>query len=89
MLCSLLATFFYFSNYNFMKNDSLGNPLPQGIMLPMNATPDQLGHALAVNSFNLAASVALEKGKVVIYDASTKSATISEPNGMTTFISHG
>ena len=72
-----------------MKKDTLGNPLPQGIMLPSNATPDQIGHALTVNSFNLAAAVALEKGNIVIYDASTKSATISKPNGMITFISHG
>lgn len=81
--------FFYFSNSNFMKKDSLGNPLPQGVFLPTNATHDELGHALMVNTFNLAASVALENGKTVIYDGKTKSATILDPDGAITFISHG
>lgn len=72
-----------------MKKDSLGNPIPQGVFLPLNATPEQRSHALTMNIFNLAASIALENGETVIYDANTKSAMILDQNGMIIFISHG
>lgn len=72
-----------------MKKDSLGNPLPADVFLPLNSTPDQISQALSVNTFNLAVSVAIENGKTVIYDAEAKQATISDANGMTSFISHG
>ena len=71
-----------------MKKDSIGNPLPQGDFLQSNATIDELDRAMTVNSFNLAAAVALDKGNTVIYDAEAKSATVSGSDGMTTFIIH-
>lgn len=70
-----------------MKKDSVGNPLPDSIYLPNNANAEQIGVALALNTFLLAAEVAMSKGDVVIYDAETKKATIDTPKG-TIFIFH-
>lgn len=55
-----------------MKKDSLGNPLPKSVFLPTNATQEQILDAIAVNTFVLAASVSIENGKNVIYDAKNK-----------------
>ena len=49
---------------------------------------NELGEALATNTFLLACEIALEKGETVIYDKNSKSATITDENGFSTFVSH-
>ncbi len=70
------------------QKDSAGNLLPKNNVLDKNATPAEIWRALTVNCFNIAVSIAMAKGLEVIYDASTNSATISEPDGMDSFIFH-
>ncbi len=70
------------------KTDSLGTPLPQSVFLQANATLAQLDRALTVNTFNLSASLALQKGREVIYDAAQKQAIITDQDGMASIISH-
>jgi hypothetical protein len=68
--------------------DSNGNELPKNIWLPSDATQEMIGKALTVNSFLLAVKVNIKKGKKVAYDQESKSATITDEQGRTMFISH-
>ena len=70
------------------KTDSVGNLLPEGIRLNAGVTADELSKALTVNTFNLAAAVAMSKGHEVVYDARTKTATIEYADGSIGEISH-
>lgn len=71
-----------------MEKDSLGNPIPGALLLPANATPTQLSHALSINSFVLAFKIAMKSGKKVVYNQEEKQACIYDKNGDTTFIFH-
>ena len=56
--------------------DSVGNELPKPVMLKLDASPEEMDKALTINSFLLAATMAINKGKVVIYDENQKEADI-------------
>lgn len=71
-----------------MEKDSVGNPLPELVCLPEKATWKQIDFALALTSFRLAISVATQKGATVIYDASSKSATITYHDGFKCGVFH-
>lgn len=58
--------------------DSIGNELPKEIFLTGRDRPDQALKALTVNTFILAARVAMSKGHTVIYNQETKTATIDD-----------
>jgi hypothetical protein len=68
-----------------MRKDSIGNELPKSKWV---SNPNELGEALATNTFLLACEIALSKNKIVIYDKETKSATITDENGLVSFVSH-
>lgn len=68
--------------------DSLGNCLPMRIFLPRGASWEQIGKAMTVNTFNLAAKIALKNGEMVIYDREIKEATITDKEGLISIISH-
>lgn len=70
------------------KKDSIGNDLPQSIFLRSDATTEQIGQALTINSFNLAVSMSLQKGLLVIYDKDRKQATVTGIKGFTYTLSH-
>ena len=72
---------------NLVK-DSVGNDLPQSVRLNSGATIEQIGKAQTINSFNLAAAISLEKGKIVIYNKDEKTATITDEQGFSSFIMH-
>lgn len=71
-----------------MQKDSNGNLLPNHVWLHTGASQDDIGAALTVNTFLLAAKIALESGKTVIYDKESKMATITDQEGNTLYISH-
>ena len=71
-----------------MRKDSNGNLLPNRVWLHTGASQGDIGNALTVNTFLLAAKMALESGKTVIYDKESKTATITDSNGITSYISH-
>lgn len=71
------------------EKDSVGTPLPERVWInPIKATQEQVGNALAVNSFRLLVDMNLKRGNVVIYDPAKKEATVTDQNGFTTFIWH-
>jgi hypothetical protein len=70
------------------NTDSIGNALPKDVWLSSNATRDEIGRALTVNSFNLAVAVAMRQGKTVVYDSGTKQATIQRADGFVFFVEH-
>lgn len=70
------------------KKDSIGNDLPQSIFLRSDATTEQIGQALTINSFNLAVSMSLQKGLLVIYDKDRKQSTVTGIKGFTYTLSH-
>ena len=43
---------------------------------------------MTVNTFNLAAKIALKNGEMVIYDREIKEATITDKEGLISIISH-
>ena len=69
--------------------DSIGNELPKHYMLCSGATAQETGYALTINTFLLAAELAMEKGHIVIYSAERKQATVHAASGMASIISHG
>lgn len=71
-----------------IKKDSIGNELPQGIMLTSNATAEQSSKALVMNSFLLAVRAAMQKGKFVVYDADSKTASITDEHGRESIVWH-
>ena len=70
------------------KKDSLGNELPKDVWLQLNASQDEISSALTVKSFNIAVSEAMQRGHTVVYDSSTKQATIHREDGFVYFVSH-
>jgi hypothetical protein len=71
-----------------MNLDSVGNLMPQEIILSTSFDTNKTLHALAVNSFLLAAKVAMSKGCVVVYDPNAKTAKITDRDGSISVISH-
>lgn len=71
------------------KTDSYGTPLPQSVSLRKGATPDEIGKASTVNTFLLAATVAMSRGLNVAYNPATKTDTITDLSGGQTTIEHG
>ena len=67
------------------NKDSVGNDLPKSKFVTRN---DNLGEALALNTFLLVCKVSLSKGKRVIYDKNTKQATITNKDGFISIVSH-
>jgi hypothetical protein len=70
------------------KTDSFGNALPKSVFLQHGESWEKINAALAMNMFLLAIDVALSVGKVVNYSKDTKSATITDRNGLTGTINH-
>lgn len=68
--------------------DSIGNEMPNGIVLGQGCGQERINEALAVNTFRLAAKMAILNNKTVIYDKDSKSATITESSGLSSIISH-
>ena len=68
------------------KTDSFGNALPKTMYV---SDPSQLGKALGVNTFRLATDHAMSLGHTVKYDATTKTAAVTNRNtGYTSYIQH-
>ncbi len=61
--------------------DSKGNDLPKGVWLNNDASLEELGKALTINFFNLAAAKAMKDGATVIYDEANKTAEIQNVDG--------
>lgn len=68
--------------------DSNGNDLPKMIWLKQNAGTNDVIKALAVNSFVMAAELALMRGHTVTYDKNSKKAKIERADGSFSEISH-
>jgi len=71
-----------------ITRDSLGKCLPMVVSLPLGASWEQIGKAMTVNTFNLAAKIALENGEMVIYDRERKEAKITDKEELISIISH-
>lgn len=70
------------------KTDSIGNELPKSVFLASHCSPQEFSKAMTISTFLLAANIAMSKGNNVIYDSVTKTATITDSKGFTSFISH-
>jgi hypothetical protein len=63
--------------------DSVGNELPDGkLLLSRNTGDESLTKTLALNTFLSACKIAMQNGQTVIYDKDTKSAIITDSNGI-------
>lgn len=68
-----------------MGKDSKGNELPKNKYC---SDVEDLGEALATNTFLLACSVEMKKGNTVVYNKKYKMATMTDKDGFQTFLSH-
>jgi hypothetical protein len=71
-----------------IETDSLGTPLPKTVWLMGNSSIEESMKALAINSFLLAARTAKIKNKTIIYSRETKTAQITDKDGLISTISH-
>ena len=69
--------------------DSIGNELPKPVALCAGSTSNEIGQALTINTFLLAAEAAMERGRIVTYSAESKRATVQAESGIFYIISHG
>jgi hypothetical protein len=76
------------TNKPSVHTDSYGTPLPREVLLYSGASLKEIGRALSTNTFLLAVSVSRMNGDTVIYNPSSKSAVIIEPDGDILSISH-
>jgi hypothetical protein len=68
--------------------DSVGNELPDEILLASNTGSESLTKTLALNTFLSACKIAMQNGQTVIYDKDTKSAIITDSNGIGSIVNY-
>ena len=71
-----------------MKKDSYGNDLPEPIFLANESSMEKITDAMVMNSFLIAVGIAMKAGHSVLYNADTKSATISNHAGIDSIVRH-
>ena len=68
------------------NTDSFGNTLPKPIFKPKNN--EEICKALTISTFLFSCISAMNKGNTVEYNKDTKSALITDTNGLFSHISH-
>ena len=67
---------------------TVGDPLPNSVMLKKGAAQDEIFRALSINTFLLAVKTSEANGAMVVYNAARKTATIYHTNGGNSQIKH-
>ena len=68
--------------------DSFGNPLPEGGCVDSGSSPMAVAEAMATTSLLMACSSAMKNGEIVKYNATTRTALITDEDGLTRRLSH-